>query len=567
MRWLLSIRLWRSVAAFAALPFCLCDEEQSDGEQIAANFARLWQLVIVDQQSRGVVMADVPMPRLVCQYGLGELTYEVARFLLGRAAPGGLALELHDMLGTEAKFLASQLQEEFGDRVQLAGKGTGEACDVALYSKESPLFTIERLLQQVEGSRYIAVSWISFGCVTAEGNSSSHECGFLNNFWENSLLLRRGYCIGHVCLSRVPVGELHDPNVLPLECENLLGERGELAAQRWKSPAAEFSQDWYVIWNFLKSTSSSAATDTTGEGYYVDVGACLPFEYSNTIVFERCLNWKGICIEANPGLMPWVRAYRSCTAFNNCVMESSWPERQFYGRDGGLAFASDCRSLQDILTEQGLKGKRIDVLSIDVEHGELGVLNGLRLDDFDIQIMIIEVGRGARWLEIETVVLQHGYAKVAVLGRDVVYAKLSTLVGRISSLAEGLPSRWRRHHGAFLLGHAAGDEFEGSLQDSQARCEWLGDDCGGVTCSSDESSCSVRAGTALYGSPSGEVSYAKVSATVPAGQAGTPAIALRDKALLPPDWADFHQRVLDEELGQEMRLEKELAMQGKRRFA
>eukprot|EP00434_Breviolum_minutum_P034259 symbB.v1.2.030313.t1/scaffold3402.1/size57585/4 len=67
-------------------------------------------------------------------------------------------------------------------------------------------------------------------------------------------------------------------------------------------------------------------------------------------------------------------------------------------------------------------------MSIDVEHQEMAVLRGLNLDDFDVRVMVIEVTRGARWLEVDSILLPQGYAKVAVLGRDVVYVKLEELL-------------------------------------------------------------------------------------------------------------------------------------------
>merc|ERR1712012_245250 len=54
-------------------------------------------------------------------------------------------------------------------------------------------------------------------------------------------------------------------------------------------------------------------------------------------------------------------------------------------------------------------------------------LQGLPFDRFDIRVIIVEVTRGVRWLEVDSELLPRGYAKVAVLGRDVIYARLSEL--------------------------------------------------------------------------------------------------------------------------------------------
>jgi len=160
-------------------------------------------------------------------------------------------------------------------------------------------------------------------------------------------------------------------------------------------------------------------------------GASLPFDYSNTVVLDRCLAWEGVCVEPNPHLVPFLQAYRNCQLFEVCVDgEASTSKRTFSDRDGTFAFAADCLPLADILARAGLRGRRIHLLSIDVEHGELGVLKDFPLADFDVRFIVIEVTHGARWLEVETLILPHGYAKIAVLGRDVVYAKLEELAAR-----------------------------------------------------------------------------------------------------------------------------------------
>jgi len=65
-----------------------------------------------------------------------------------------------------------------------------------------------------------------------------------------------------------------------------------------------------------------------------------------------------------------------------------------------------------------------------------------------------------------------------------------------------------RFPGVYLAGHAAGDNTIRGLIQALARCVFLGDVCAGITCNSD-TSCTVRAGHALLGSPTQEYSYMK----------------------------------------------------------
>eukprot|EP00405_Crypthecodinium_cohnii_P049628 CAMPEP_0206602552 /NCGR_PEP_ID=MMETSP0325_2-20121206/47485_1 /ASSEMBLY_ACC=CAM_ASM_000347 /TAXON_ID=2866 /ORGANISM="Crypthecodinium cohnii, Strain Seligo" /LENGTH=239 /DNA_ID=CAMNT_0054115121 /DNA_START=226 /DNA_END=945 /DNA_ORIENTATION=+ len=212
------------------------------------------------------------------------------------------------------------------------------------------------------------------------------------------------------------------------------------------SPVSEFGQDWFPLWNFLKDDERIR----NGGGVYVDVGASIPFEYSNTVFFDRCLKWRGVCAEPNPYLLSMLRAYRGCQVFPNCV--DAVPARKtFVDNDAKPEFVADCLPLQEILDRAGLGGQRIDVLSIDVEHGEMRVLNGLPLEEYDIRIIIVEVTRGALWLQVDSAILPYGYAKVAILGRDAVYVKLSELRGRASwpfmtNNVATLPSSWSEFH-------------------------------------------------------------------------------------------------------------------------
>jgi len=224
----------------------------------------------------------------------------------------------------------------------------------------------------------------------------------------------RGYCSPRICVSRVLKNILQDPNVLSLDCDRFGTSSGS------NDSISEFGQDWFALENFIRPEDGR-------QPVYVDIGASLPFDYSNTVMFDRCLGWRGVCVEPNPHLNFMLAAYRSCQIFPNCVEEEGPSERPFADRDGNLEFYAECLSLTEILRRAGLEGERVDVMSIDVEHQELAVLKGIDFDLIDVRVFIIEVSRGARWLEVDTILLPQGYAKVAVLGRDVVYVKLEEL--------------------------------------------------------------------------------------------------------------------------------------------
>lgn len=408
-------------------------QERQPSSEAVLGFEQLWRMVVVGQAHRGVDLGDVAQVRRVCQYGLTQVTAEIAASVLLQVEPN---IEVLELLDTDASVqgLLAEVAALAGPRLQLAvdsglpspgddrpGAALERAgpgiCDMAIFSEAAPKFSIDRLLPRL--GQHVVVVWVSEYCVAEEGDEAGPVCNLLNTMWEKTLLMRRGYCTKGVCAARVPSKSLVDPNTLPLECERFMTETGS------NTSVSEFGQDWFAYWNFFRGGGAPPG----GGGVYVDVGASLPFEYSNTVIFDRCLGWRGVCIEPNPHLVAFLEAYRSCEVVPHCIDEAAASRRPFTDREGNVQFTADCLSLGEILDRAGLAHQRIDVLSIDVEHGELNALRGMELDRYDIRVIIVEVTRGARWLEVESAILPFGYAKVAVLGRDVVYAKLEDLSG------------------------------------------------------------------------------------------------------------------------------------------
>ena len=128
-------------------------------------------------------------------------------------------------------------------------------------------------------------------------------------------------------------------------------------------------------------------------GVYVDVAANHYKRISNTFFFDRCLQWKGVCVEPNPIYHDGLRKHRSCALIDTCASNSSlaeidlvMPREQWLGGMGGVAggtlnhwarrafpqaqWASAtsrmrCVRLGDELESRGLT--RIDLMSLDVE--------------------------------------------------------------------------------------------------------------------------------------------------------------------------------------------------------
>lgn len=130
-------------------------------------------------------------------------------------------------------------------------------------------------------------------------------------------------------------------------------------------------------------------------GFFIELGAMDGVTYSNTLFFERHLNWTGILIEPTNQYNSLVLNRPNCFNFNFAVSKKDG-EVEFVGNHalGGIRESMDdehyygwkmneqstykvqSKPMYEIINE--VKSKRIiekiDLLSLDVEGGELEVL-------------------------------------------------------------------------------------------------------------------------------------------------------------------------------------------------
>lgn len=147
-------------------------------------------------------------------------------------------------------------------------------------------------------------------------------------------------------------------------------------------------------------------------GTFVDVGAYDGLTISNTYIFEKYYNWKGICIEANPDVIPKLKENRNSIVVNKGVSDKK--EIKKFNKIAGIhsmmsGFIEDyhhiqmpliqkkinnqildieCLSLMEILNEHNILD--IDLLSIDVEGSEYKILKSLDFDKVNIKVIISE---------------------------------------------------------------------------------------------------------------------------------------------------------------------------------
>jgi FkbM family methyltransferase len=139
-------------------------------------------------------------------------------------------------------------------------------------------------------------------------------------------------------------------------------------------------------------------------GVYWDVAANDAVEISNTYFFDRCLGWRGVCVEANPRYFGRLTALRSCVVVPTCV--SNRAERVTFrlsGAVGGVEStvksrrkASDVDVTLDCVTGAVVARKTgmtvVDLMSLDVEGHELRVLEGMDWAATTVRVIVSEAG-------------------------------------------------------------------------------------------------------------------------------------------------------------------------------
>ena len=186
------------------------------------------------------------------------------------------------------------------------------------------------------------------------------------------------------------------------------------------------------------------------DGVFVDVGAHDGVTFSNSAFFERERGWTGLCIEPNPfvferlvkaralcanvavGPTPGTFQFRRIEGYGEMLsgLESAYGDRdrRRIARDveahGGSWELIDVptQRLDTLLRESSLDS--IDLLSIDVEGGELGVLASINLQEFNVGAVVLE--NNFRSWRTALALRQQGYHMLIRLGWDEVYLPATT---------------------------------------------------------------------------------------------------------------------------------------------
>jgi FkbM family methyltransferase len=185
------------------------------------------------------------------------------------------------------------------------------------------------------------------------------------------------------------------------------------------------------------------------DGFYVDIGSFHPVKWSNTYKFYVD-GWRGICVDPNASMKekydearpedtfvvcgvghePGVINYYTFSSAQHNTCDPTMGERrrtQLYP-DRFLGFQeAPIRTLTEILDEHAPAGVDIDILSIDVDGGELSVLKSLDFARYRPRIIIMESTKsipGMLKAPEHLHVMEQGYHLCGHTGHDTFYSSI-----------------------------------------------------------------------------------------------------------------------------------------------
>ncbi len=231
---------------------------------------------------------------------------------------------------------------------------------------------------------------------------------------------------------------------------------------------SQIGQDKYVLESFFRGKR---------RGVFLDVGAYDGEKFSNTLFFERSMDWTGLCIEPLPSAFARLAERRKAICENVAVADfegeadfvdcdAGADEKMLSGLVGSFDPRHEQRLQQAATSSETIKVPvnrlgallekhslyDIDFCSLDTEGSEMAILEDLDLDRFRISVFTIENNYGESALR--ELMARKGYEFVARLQWDDVYKRRDVprmpRTTIITAVWHKDPDRWE-----LLRGHQA----------------------------------------------------------------------------------------------------------------
>jgi len=177
-------------------------------------------------------------------------------------------------------------------------------------------------------------------------------------------------------------------------------------------------------------------------GFFVEIGAYNGIDGSNCYFFEKFLNWSGIAIEPSPSQFLLLQKNRKCKCINKAVAKKN-EKIEFidviegYTQMSGINNSSYQKTLEiikkDLRTVLDKKiieaatfsdiveyNYLIDYLSIDVEGGEIDILESIDFNLYKIKVLSIE-NNYPNEINYEKYLSDKGFCYIDNVGVDEIY--------------------------------------------------------------------------------------------------------------------------------------------------
>ncbi len=200
---------------------------------------------------------------------------------------------------------------------------------------------------------------------------------------------------------------------------------------------SEHGQDKWLNENVFKNKAN---------GVFVEFGALDGVLHSNSLFYERELNWKGLCIEPNPHAFDLLKKNRNCIVENYAISDEEGIEKFLLFKGGLLGWSGlvnsiesqhmdrinkhisekdrsvinvRCILLQELLARHDIF--KIDYMTIDTEGSEYDIVKTFDFNKYDVDVFDIE--NNFHNYPIENLMNSKGYKKIKRLDINDIYIK------------------------------------------------------------------------------------------------------------------------------------------------
>lgn len=200
------------------------------------------------------------------------------------------------------------------------------------------------------------------------------------------------------------------PNIYAITNEHAF--RGQLRQKIWDCEKIFFWNEKYFSQAGQDKIIKEIFFKNKKNGFFVEIGAFDGIQGSNCYHFEKFLNWDGIALEPSRIQFEKLKKNRKCKILNEAVSheikevefievtegltQMSGINDNFYQRNMNIISNNEKSktqsiNLKTITFEQAVPTNTdIDYLSIDIEGGEMDLLNSINFHDNDIKVISVE---------------------------------------------------------------------------------------------------------------------------------------------------------------------------------